>query len=77
VTTGEITDGTASVVAASGDQIEMTFNGQAVSPTQLTTDMDIVGGTGRFGDASGELETTAEVLADGSWTSGGFGWMSY
>jgi hypothetical protein len=75
--TGVIDSGDAAVIAANGDRIAMTLTGQAASATELVFDMDILGGTGRFDQASGSLAVTAFLGATGGWTSEGTGWISY
>jgi hypothetical protein len=75
--TGAISDAAATVAAANADRIVMTGNGQAVSPTELTFNLDIVGGTGRFDGATGTLAVVGLVGAAGNWTSSGTGWISY
>lgn len=75
--TGTIRDAVASVESANGDRVALSGAGQAASTTELAFHLDIVGGTGRFEGASGELDVSATVLADGGWTSNGTGWMAY
>lgn len=75
--TGVIGNGQALVTAANGDQIAMTSTGQAVSPVDLSFQMVIIGGTGRFDGSTGMLEVRAVLGAGGSWTSTGSGWISY
>ena len=75
--TGAITSGGATVVAANGDRMTFDVDGQAASPGELDMHFVIVGGTGRFADASGYVDVVALVGATGSWTSEGTGWMSY
>lgn len=76
-TTGAITSGSATVTAASGDRIAMDLTGQAVSTTELSFNLGIIGGTGRFQNASGQLDVTALLGSAGGWTSEGAGWIRY
>lgn len=75
--TGAISDAAATVTSANGDRVQLTGAGQAVSSDELAFAFDIVGGTGRFTGASGQLDISAILGAAGTWTSSGTGWMSY
>lgn len=71
----EITGGQMTLVAANGDELHMTYSGTCTAPPfppvgevlTCSTDNVIVGGTGRFADATGEAQVTAYV------TNAGFG----
>jgi hypothetical protein len=76
-TTGEISEGNATVEAANGDRVVMTLAGQAVSASRLHFQAEIVGGSGRFAGAAGMLDLVAVLGESGSWTSEGTGWISY
>lgn len=70
-----ITGGQMTLVAANGDELHMTYSGTCSAPPfppvggviTCSTDNVIVGGTGRFADATGEAQMTAHV------TNAGFG----
>lgn len=70
-----ITGGHMTFAAANGDELHMTYSGTCAAPPfppvgevfTCSTDNVIVGGTGRFADATGEAQLTAHV----TWT--GFG----
>ena len=70
-----ITGGHMTFVAANGDELHMTYSGTCSAPPfppvgaalTCSTDNVIVGGTGRFADATGEAQITALV------TNAGFG----
>ena len=70
-----ITGGQMTLVAANGDELHLTYSGTCSAPPfppvgealTCSTDNVIVGGTGRFADATGEAEITAHV------TNAGFG----
>jgi hypothetical protein len=72
--TGAVTDGSFTLTAANGDTISGTYGGQ-VSPTGEATVFayddpgDITGGTGRFADAGGVVDTRGVVnLATGGYS---------
>jgi hypothetical protein len=77
--TGAVTDGYGGLVAANGDRIHMVFTGQMVQPEPPTFALlyHIVGGTGRFENAAGELAVRTMLTSESTWTSSGSGWMSY
>jgi hypothetical protein len=70
-----LTGGRMTFVAANGDELYMTYSGTCSAPPfppvgevfTCTTDNVIVGGTGRFADATGLVHITAHV------TNAGFG----
>ena len=70
-----ITGGHMTLVAANGDELHVTYSGTCSAPPfppvgevlTCSTESVIVGGTGRFADATGEAQTTAYV------TNAGFG----
>jgi hypothetical protein len=78
-TTGAVTDGDGMLVAANGDRIHMEFIGQLVELEPPTFELlyAIVGGTGRFENAAGELAIRTVLTSETTWTSSGSGWMSY
>ena len=66
---GDVTDGLFWIVAASGDIIRGYYEGTTVygsEPDQLigSADFVVTGGTGRFWNASGTIQTTAYVTMD-------------
>ena len=71
----DVTGGHMTFVAANGDELHMTYSGTCTAPPfpplgetlTCTTHNVIVGGTGRFADATGEIHLTALV------TNAGFG----
>jgi hypothetical protein len=73
-----LTQGRMTLVAANGDELRVRYTGTCTPaipvPGDLvtcTTDNVVVGGTGRFENASGELDITAHVLitAEPSWSA--------
>lgn len=74
---GEILGGDARIVSASGASIDMTLGGRATSATSLRMVATIVGGSGRFEDASGRIVVDVTLGAAGSWESVGSGQISY
>lgn len=70
---------TATFTAANGDEIHMTSTNFGVDPTTgvMTAYYDVVGGTGRFDDAEGELAVTGQSYPDNTWTSEVTGWIAY
>jgi hypothetical protein len=77
--TGSVTDGDGVLVAANGDRVHMVFTGQVVQSEPPTFELlyEIVGGTGRFENARGELAIRTVLTSESTWTSSGSGWMSY
>lgn len=79
----EVTDGFGTYVAANGDYIEVEYSGSAVyNPVGPVLDgwgsAEIVGGTGRFEAAFGEIDFTfTTFLSDGSTQLDGDGWITY
>ena len=79
----EVTDGFGTYVAANGDYIEVEYSGSAVyNPVGPVLDgwgsAEIVGGTGRFEAAFGEIDFTfTTFLSDGSTLLDGDGWITY
>jgi hypothetical protein len=72
-----IAGGNMKLIAANGDEVWMTYSGFAPYPVigvpgTIIVDVDftIVGGTGRFADASGTGEMTAHVEFPGELTLG-------
>ena len=71
----DVTGGHMTFVAANGDELHMTYSGTCTAPPfppvgealTCTTHNVVVGGTGRFADATGEIHVTALV------TNAGFG----
>jgi len=77
---GEVTEGESVLTAANGDEIHMTFQGQArPDPGPPTLDLQYIinGGTGRFLHAEGELQVETILTSESTWTSSGGGWMTY
>jgi hypothetical protein len=65
---GPIGPGTMTLYAANGDQVKLEYTGFAPPPApefDVTSDATIVGGTGRFEDATGHLHMTAHVVFQG------------
>ena len=58
-----ITQGQGTLVAANGDELYLTYSGTCTPPDFATcnTDTVVVGGTGRFENATGEFQVTAVV----------------
>jgi hypothetical protein len=68
-----MTQGEFTLVAANGDELHMTYTGTCNPPipplggiTTCVADNVIVGGTGRFADATGEAEVTGLVTNTGA-----------
>lgn len=79
--TGALDQGTFRIVAANGDEIRGTYDGQGVYDpdradlVHLTATFVITEGTGRFEGATGSFTVTAlEVLDDPTWASAGVTW---
>ena len=73
----DITGGHMKLIAANGNEVWMTYSGFAPYPEigvpgtiVVDTDFTIVGGTGRFGDASGGGKMTAYVEFPGAFSLG-------
>lgn len=79
LTSFAVTSGEATMVAADGDEIYMTYEGQAVDSDPLTLALDYVavGGTGRYANAEGEIHVRVVFTSDTTWTSTGTGWLQY
>lgn len=79
--TGAITNGEATLTAANGDQIFMTYTGAIVggNPQLPVADLTyvVVGGTGRFANAEGEIDIHVEYTTPSIWISTGSGWLRY
>ncbi|HSM03391.1 MAG TPA: hypothetical protein VK858_02165 [Longimicrobiales bacterium] len=75
--TGVLLGGEATAIASNGDEVAMTLAGSAPAPTQLVMEATIVGGTGRFVDATGRLDSTISLDGAGGWSGEGTGWISY
>ncbi len=81
----KILDGFGTYVAANGDSVEVTYSGEAVLTAEGfdgSGTVTIVGGTGRFTDATGEFDLTnfTPIFPDGSFGTTllkGRGWISY
>jgi hypothetical protein len=78
-TTGAATDGVATLTAANGDEIYMTYDGQFVPGEPPTADLfyTVTGGTGRFTHAQGEIEVRVIFTSPSTWVATGSGWISY
>ncbi|MGD2070244.1 MAG: hypothetical protein PVI57_16330 [Gemmatimonadota bacterium] len=74
---GAILGGEAAIRAANGDRIVMSLGGQATSATSLRMVAAIIGGSGRFEDASGRITVDVILGAGGRWESTGRGEISY
>lgn len=78
--TGEMTDGEATVTAANGDELDMTFHGPpvpALTPPTWQLSFVVTGGTGRFVQAEGALELRMVKPTDTTWETTGVGWLRY
>lgn len=78
--TGAVTDGFATVISANGDEVYYTFEGEAVvgsSPPMHHLTYTVVGGTGRFASAEGELDCWPVHVTPTAWTDTGTGWLRY
>lgn len=78
--TGMFTNGTATVVAANGDEIDMTYTGHTVTASGLPVyelAYVVTGGTGRFVNAEGELTVSVVYTSPTTWVSRGSGWITY
>ena len=83
----ELTAGFGTYVARNGDAIEVTYSGQATSNDDGSAfdgvgSAEIVGGTGRFRNASGEFDFTVTTPVNPDGTLGlaqldGRGWIAY
>ena len=54
-------EGTIVFVAANGDELDASFDGQFVSPNDAVASYTFTGGTGRFSDATGTATATAST----------------
>ena len=77
--TNAITNGEATLVAANGDEVHWTYEGEPVQAEPPTSDLHyvIVGGTGRFANAEGEMDIRVVFPTTTTWVSTGTGWMQY
>lgn len=78
--TGAVTDGVATLFAKNGDELYMTYTGQPVpglDPPTFDLITVIVGGTGRFANAEGEMNIRVVDVSPTTWTSSGSGWIRY
>jgi hypothetical protein len=78
--TGAITGGLGTLTAANDDEIYLEFSGRVlpgVAPQTLDLDYVVVGGTGRFGAAEGELNAAVVYTSATTWVSEGAGWIRY
>ncbi len=65
---GPIGPGTMTLVAANGDEVHLTYTGFAPPPAEefdVDVDATIVGGTGRFEQATGYVEMTGHITFEG------------
>jgi hypothetical protein len=79
-TTGLITLGEATLIAANGDDIFMSYDGSLVpglTPPTYDLSYVVTGGTGRFASAEGEFEIRVVFTSQTTWVSTGGGWMTY
>jgi hypothetical protein len=69
----------AKFTAANGDEVWMTAGDFAVDPDTggMTSVYFVVGGTGRFQSAEGELDVRGQLFPDLTWVSEVIGWMAY
>jgi hypothetical protein len=69
----------ATFTAANGDEVWMTAGDFAVDPETgvMTSVYFVVGGTGRFQSAGGELDVRGQLFPDLTWVSEVIGWMAY
>lgn len=78
--TGAATDGVATLTAANGDEMYMTYDGQfvpGVEPPTVDLFYTLNGGTGRFTHAEGEIAIRVVFTSPSTWVSTGSGWISY
>ncbi|HZD05613.1 MAG TPA: hypothetical protein VE173_11855 [Longimicrobiales bacterium] len=70
---------TATFTGADGDEVWMIATTFDADPTSgvMTADYDVVGGTGRFQDAEGDLAVTGQNYPDNTWTTEVTGWIAY
>lgn len=78
--TGIITAGEATMTAANGDEIHLTYDGRVLPGIEPQT-MELFyvgsGGTGRFVHAEGEMTVIVTYTSPTTWISTGEGWLSY
>lgn len=67
------------VTAANGDEIHVELTGAAIDPDtgEALSFYDVIGGTGRFASADGEITNRGTSNPDGTWSSLGQGWISF
>jgi len=78
--TGAITGGIGTLTTANGDEIHLEYSGRVlpgVVPETLDLDYVVVGGTGRFEHAAGELHAAVVYTSATTWVSDGDGWLRY
>lgn len=78
--TGAITEGVGTLTTANGDEIHLLYSGQVlpgIVPQTLDLDYVVVGGTGRFETAEGELNAEVVYTSATTWVSKGEGWIRY
>lgn len=77
---GAITGGAGTLTTANGDEIHMLYSGRVlpgVVPQTLDLDYVLIGGTGRFEHAEGELNAAVVYTSATTWVSDGHGWIRY
>lgn len=78
--TGVVTAGEATMTAANGDEIHLTYEGRVlpgIEPQTLELFYVGSGGTGRFAHAEGEMTVIVTYTSPTTWVSTGEGWLSY
>lgn len=78
--TGVITAGEATMTAANGDELHLTYEGRVLPGMEPQT-MELFyvrnGGTGRFAHGEGEMTVLVTYTSPTTWVSTGEGWLSY
>jgi hypothetical protein len=78
--TGAITDGLGILTAANGDEIHVEYAGRilpGVVPLTMELEYVVIGGTGRFSHAEGEMDVAVIYTSETAWISEGGGWVRY
>jgi hypothetical protein len=69
--------GSMTLTAANGDKVFLTYEGHLSNPTHASFTADVVGGTGRFANATGTMSAEAAVGAQAAVTGKAYGNIAF